>query len=310
MNARDALIETRVRRRISTFERRNGELDGLADSAARDVFVHQVIESVHRIEFVRKVLARDVSRYRADPTSELFDPLRAAIWHARAGDNDEALWLIFLFVHFGKHRTGGWRYAREVYGRVGHGGAWTWRAVAADVSGFRRWLRANETFIKRRVPAGGFGNHRKYQSLSATSATGTGAAVGSFVEWVGSQRSPADKLREVVDASPNSRAAFRRLFQDLDHVVGFGRTAKFDYLTMVGKTELAAIEPDSTYLLGATGPKAGAKLLFGARAEKRVADLQHQTDHFAEGLGDGFQVAEDALCNWQKSPTRFIAFRG
>lgn len=27
-------------------------------------------------------------------------------------------------------------------------------------------------------------------------------------------------------------------------------------------------------------------------------------------LGVGMQVMEDSLCNWQKSPTRFIHFRG
>jgi len=57
----------------------------------------------------------------------------------------------------------------------------------------------------------------------------------------------------------------------MNDVERFGRTAKFDYLTMVGKLGLAAIEPGSTYMQGATGPLKGARLLFGGRATSVAA---------------------------------------
>jgi Alpha-glutamyl/putrescinyl thymine pyrophosphorylase clade 3 len=100
----------------------------------------------------------------------------------------------------------------------------------------------------------------------------------------------------------------------MDDVVSFGRTAKFDYLTMVGKLQLAPIEPGSTYMQGATGPYQGALLLFcgNARAELSQSELEAllvQLECHLD-LYFGMQVLEDALCNWHKSPGKFKPFRG
>jgi hypothetical protein len=82
---------------------------------------------------------------------------------------------------------------------------------------------------------------------------------------------------------------------------------------MIGKLGLAPIEPDSTYMSGATGPLNGARLLFlgsptanGAtprQLDRWLVELEAQ-------LGVGMQVLEDSLCNWQKSPDDFRRFRG
>ena len=95
-------------------------------------------------------------------------------------------------------------------------------------------------------------------------------------------------------------------------VQSFGRTARFDYLTMVGKLGLAAIEPGIPYLVSATGPLKGARLLFGGSptATLSAKDLDKSVADLGGALGFGMQAAEDALCNWQKSPGKFIAFRG
>ncbi|MBO0876130.1 MAG: hypothetical protein J2P19_22350 [Pseudonocardia sp.] len=92
----------------------------------------------------------------------------------------------------------------------------------------------------------------------------------------------------------------------------FGRTARFDYLTMLGKIGLAEVEPDCAHLVGSTGPQRGARLLLEGRKngaptaqllEKRIASVQ-------EALDISYDVLEDALCNWQKSPNSFVPFRG
>ena len=95
-------------------------------------------------------------------------------------------------------------------------------------------------------------------------------------------------------------------------VVSFGRTARFDYLTMIGKLGLAHIEPGSTYMHGATGPFVGAKLLFGEAdtANLNRASLDEMLIELEAYLNVGMQAMEDALCNWQKSPSVFRAFRG
>lgn len=95
-------------------------------------------------------------------------------------------------------------------------------------------------------------------------------------------------------------------------VASFARLAKFDYLTMVGKLGLAPIEPGSPYLKGASGPLRGAILLFVAAGAQlpAVKDLDSWVIELGAYLGCGMQVMEDSLCNWQKSPDKFIAFRG
>jgi hypothetical protein len=92
------------------------------------------------------------------------------------------------------------------------------------------------------------------------------------------------------------------------NVLRFGRLARFDYLAMLGKLGLAGIKPGSTYLNGATGPLRGARLLFGVTANHSVLD--GWLGELDEELQVGMQVMEDALCNWQKSPSVFEPFRG
>lgn len=95
----------------------------------------------------------------------------------------------------------------------------------------------------------------------------------------------------------------------MDQVISFGRMAKFDYLTMVGKLGLAEIEPGIPYLSGATGPVAGARLLFG-RNDLSAQKMDARLAELGATLRVGMQVIEDSLCNWQKSPKKFMAFRG
>lgn len=105
--------------------------------------------------------------------------------------------------------------------------------------------------------------------------------------------------------------AFRWLYNSMN-VLSFGRTAKFDYLTMLAKLNLANIEADSAYLKNATGPLRGARLLFSGRIVSNISanKLDQDLICLSQYLGVGMQVIEDALCNWQKSPNRHIRFRG
>src|SRR5258708_32589044 len=102
--------------------------------------------------------------------------------------------------------------------------------------------------------------------------------------------------------------AFDNLYQSIESVSCFGRTARFDYLPMVGKLRLAAIDPPSTYMAGATGPVRGARLLFGSN--ENATTLDRWLAELDTQLNVGMQVLEDALCNWQKSPEVFTPFRG
>ena len=223
-------------------------LPGIKETAALDCFVEQLIESIRRVKYIGVIGARDISARRKDPTDEIFDPIYAAICHRREGNMDEAFWLVFLFVHFGKNAKGGWRYLKDIYGGLGKQALWTWSRLCVNPKDFQDWLHDNMSEIRQSHLAGGFGNHRKYQSLDAFGSSGTGLAFVSYVNWTGRQRSHQRLFKfHCEQANGNPFFAFDSLYRSMDSVASFGRTAKFDYLTMIGKLGLADIQPGSVY---------------------------------------------------------------
>ena len=306
----DRALARQIDERLATFHQTTHKLPGILPLVQRGAFLAQIIESIRRIRYVAVIRERAVSQRRADPNDDLFDPLKAAIHFQRQGELDEAFWMVFFFVHFGKHSSGGWRYARQVYGCLcDPNDRWDWTSTSADPGAFREWLDTHQD--QMRVPGipGGFGNHRKYQSLDAYSNSGTGAAFATYVQWVGPPRTHRELMNQALQAANGDpRETFRELYRGMNQVASFGRTARFDYLSMVGKLHLAAIEPDSTYMQSATGPLSGARLLFGVQHSATILD--QWLIELEALLGVGMQVLEDALCNWQKSPDYFTPFRG
>jgi len=296
---------------LRTFDQRKRPLPGIRAPANREAFVEQLVESIRRIRYISVISTQDLSDLRADPLSDLFDPLKAAVLRRRQGQIDEAFWLVFLSVHFGKHRRAGWRSARDVYGRLSGAVPWDWARTSSHPERFRKWLAAHQASIACR-----FGNHRKYESLDALSPSGTGAAIESYINWVDPPRTHQMLVQEAQEeVGHDPRKTFDYLYRSMGAVARFGRTAKFDYLAMVGKLGLATIEPGSTYMQGATGPLEGARLLFGgsktAALSRRDLDMLLVQLEAELNVGmQGMQVMEDALCNWQKSPGHFKPFRG
>ena len=296
---------------LDSFSQELQGLPGIADPAVKIVFIEQMLESIRRVRYVSVIHRRHISPLRISPSSELFDPLKGAVHFQRLGNVEEAYWMVFLFVHFGKNRNTGWRLARDVFGRLGEAPPWTWALVSADPVSFRDWLNDKNAILRGvdGVPRH-FGNHRKYQSLDANSSTGTGAAVETYVNWIlngGNHEELFSQAQRQCDDEP--RTSFEYLYQSMDVVASFGRTARFDYLTMVGKLQLANIEPGSTYMNGATGPLTGGRLLFG-NDRLPCREVDELLVHLDRYLHVGMQVLEDTICNWQKNPNEFSPFRG
>lgn len=234
----------------------------------------------------------------------MFDPERAATFHARNGNVDEAIWIIFLSTHFGKHRVHGWRMLRDVYSVLGTG-IWTWDRVSADPDGFYGWLNANFDRI-----GGAFGNHRKYETLRPESQNSTTKVIESFVKLT--SPSPSGHLGGLARSVGNDpQRIFDAAYEDLK-IRRFGRLAKFDLLCLLGRLNLVPLEPGSPYLRDATGPLKGARLLidgdpFSSTAPDEIEVILKRLD---ATLIIGMQVMEDSLCNWQKNPQTFIHFHG
>ena len=206
-------------------------------------FSSRSFESIRRIEYVSAIHKRKLSPLRADPSSDHFDPLKAAVLCAQRGDTDEAFWLVFLSVHFGRHGRDGWRLCRDVYAGTTPSALWTWAHVTSNVSAFRNWLAAQAAIWKNDGASRHFGNHHKYQSIDAWKKKWNRAAVQSYVEWVLLHKSHGGLVQDALNnAGVGPGKVFDYLYRSMEAVVSFGRMARFDYLTMVGKLGLAAIE--------------------------------------------------------------------
>jgi hypothetical protein len=296
-------------------------LPGIQPPARRRAFMEQLFESIHRVQYIKRGVLlkrdepRDLDPRRVDPRSDLFDPIKAAAIRCHEGEYDEACWFVFLFTHFGKHLRTGYQLTCNVFGNLGSGQNWTWARTSSNPEAFRTWLRANQAALRSGANRGYFGNHRKYTSLDADIASGTGEAFVTYVRWVLNHRNHRGLFDDAESrASHDRRRAFDILYRSMGRQVSsFARTGLFDYLTMIAKLELADIEPGSTYMTGATGPFKGARLLFGnaANGEAPATIDQWLVELEADlGLRMGMQILEDSLCNWQKSPDVFVAFRG
>lgn len=287
-------------------------LPGLNNPKHMHVFIQQMIDSVRRVDFVRVVTHRHIHPDRADGLSEAFDPVRAARLKQQAGDFDEACWLAFLFVHFGRHPVSGYRYVREFYSALGQRAPWTYAAVKADIPGMKAWLDNNEKELRRGTRRG-FGNHRKYLSLSGSNPNGTGDAFETYVKWVSSAGSHANLFDQALAQTGNDpELAFEKLYLSMRSVASFGRIGRFDYLTMIQKLGFANIKPGRPYLDSSTkGPNKGARLLFEGGAQQfSLEELERRTIVLGAYLGVGMQEMEDAMCNWGKNPGVYKYFRG
>jgi hypothetical protein len=283
-------------------------LPGIKDPAARECLVKQMIDSLHRIEFVRRLGLRPIDPRRIDPAEALFDPIQAAYLKRAAGELDEAVWLVFLATHFGHHRHWRWELTRRVYSGLGLVPTWTWARTSSRPQEFRQWFVDHAGQLAG-VP---FGNHRKYESVRPDTDNNLAQTVESYVAWIGPNRGFGLMVADAAAACGGDRKAlFDYLYRSCP-IIQFGRTAKFDLLTMLGKLSIVDIEPPYPYFSGASGPVFGAKLLLAddPRASIPVAQLTSTVVALGAALDVGMQVMEDSLCNWQKDQFKYVPFRG
>ena len=304
MRPGDNILIQEIEQKLATFDQDVKRIPGVRAAASRLCLSRQILDSIRRVRYVTTISGKAISQSITNPNYNSFSPLKAAVWHRNNGNIDEAFWLVFLATHFGKHKRTGWNLIRNVYGMLNDGNLWTWENLTDDPRGFEEWIDDNSETLSS---CGKFSNHRKYESISKT-----GKVVSSYIDWVGDELSHQQKI-ESFDDNPdgNNSTLFDTLYHSMNSVYRFGRTAKFDYLCMLGKLGLADIEPGLTYMSGATGPIVGARLLFRNEnlSPKELEFLLSKLNEHLE-LQFGMQVLEDALCNWQKNPSRYEYFGG
>ena len=313
MRQKVAHLDRQLRAGIDSCIQHDFPLPGVNNQRQQDVFVRQMIDSVRRVQYVAAINGRPLDAKRLDGLDDMFDPLRASELKKQAGDFDEACWLAFLFVHFGRHPVSGYRYVREFYSALGQRAPWTFTEVKNDIPGMKAWLNRNEGNLRRGPGKRGFGNHRKYLSLSGTKNNATGHAFETYVQWVSAVGGHTNLFSIAMQQSyEDPEKAFEWLYKSMRSVASFGRIGRFDYLTMLQKLGLANIRPGRPYLdAGTAGPNKGARLLFQSGGPNlSIREIERRCKVLGGHLGVGMQEMEDALCNWGKDPGTYKYFRG
>jgi hypothetical protein len=282
----DVLL-TRLARFLQSYD-----LPGLKTRESQSRFVEKLFNSEkrHRAIAIRKFIG-STDLHRRD-----FHPLKAIVQLFEAGDVDEAVWLLFLTIHFGQDVR---ETIRLFYAKLGVG-CWRWETVKNDPESLRAWMRANRNELRKLK----FGNHRKRRIMDPEHRRGTWKVIRSFLDWVEEhgQGSPRRALIECIAGARNPGDAFDRLYETLD-ILDFGRTAKFDLLCLLGNLRIFDLLPPHCYLRDATGPKQGALLMATGRREGRFqSEMERTIRKLTTFLGVPVETMEDALCNWQKRP--------
>jgi len=299
----DLEFATAVEAAISGWETNHGALPGLTRQRARDCFIRQLVDSDRRRRFLSLYPdSKRLTNAQADPSNPVFNPYAAAVLAHRCGDTNEALWITFLAIHFGKHPVAHWRYLQNVYGCLG-AGRWDWPTISGDPTAFRIWLANNLDEVQGALPRG-FGNHRKRETLRDS---GTGEAIESYVDWIGESADHVERFASIIGDDPDPGNSFEMLYGSMRAVFRFGRLARLDYLTTAHRLGLIQAEAGRPYLPESSGPLKGARELFGP---SQPAKLELQATEFGRQANIPFAVLEDAICNWQKSPLRFRHFGG
>jgi len=207
-----------------------------------------------------------------------------------AGDLDEAICRSFLAAHFGRASANESQYASaaDFLCAFGKEPYWTWSRATASATALRDWL----INYQNNLQALNYGNHRKYESKQPDDIW---KVLRSFVDLATRNGGPARLV--ALEPGITEMSGFDVIYRRLRPIVRFGRTGRFDFLTLLIDLQLFAAEPSSCYLRGSTGPKKGARKLWG---ERSIGESDYLATDLAQQLGISPMALEDALCNWQK----------
>lgn len=308
MHIKDKNEQNRISDLLDEFSTRHRCLVGIHNTNRKSILVAQIIDSKRRIEYLQIISIRARSANLSTPFSGSFQPLAGAAAMHKAGKVDDAYWLVYLATHFGKHKADGWNLTEDIYGRFGQGGVWNWASASNDPQAMANWLEANYPHVTSAGRPRRFGNHRKFETLKP-GPKGTGYALATYIAWIkahGSHQAMIESAQANVGQNPQE--VFAYLYKDLNNISKLGRLGKFDLLCNLSNLQIAPIYPDKGYINESTGPRLGARLLFGNNSA--MPELESACNDLAKCLDVSPQVIEDSLCNWQKSPDKYVHFRG
>lgn len=308
MRIKDQAEFERVSCLLGNFPQKKSSLVGLHSQEHKTTLILQILDSIRRIKYLQLKSARARSASLHTPFSGSFEPLSGSVVLQKHGHLDDAYWLVYLATHFGKHKDDGWNLTEDFYGRFGEGGVWDWATASCRPEAVAEWIETIYPSVTNAGRSRRFGNHRKFETLKP-GPKGTGSAIETYIRWIKQYGSHGALLSEAQKSvGQNPKEVFAFLYKELANVAKLGRLGKFDLLCNLSNLQIAPIYANSAYIAQSTGPKAGARLLFGNSINSKT--LEASCSELAAHLNVSPQVIEDALCNWQKSPDKYVHFRG
>ncbi|WP_019671990.1 alpha-glutamyl/putrescinyl thymine pyrophosphorylase clade 3 protein [Psychrobacter lutiphocae] len=276
--------------------------DGLP-AISYEILALQLLDSIKQEQQIEALFNQPLSQTCCDPKSPDFDPIKAIV-RIKDIDYDEACWLSFLLIYTNDSAESDWAFMRLLYNGIGlTAPRLTWQFITEQTLSLQDSLQQLAKALAAHDPKPKFGHHRAYESLAQLPAV-----FHSYIAFITEQGGHKALFKPHKTLKPNKKviakqAYFQTLYSLIRNIYRFGRLSTFEYLCLVGKMGLADVAPDSCYIAEASGPKRGAKLLFGMLTNE-------QLDNHAVGLADyldvGYQQMEAAICHWQKSPQRYI----
>lgn len=278
------------------------------------VLADYIVANERQVQYFERLKQRaEMQRFSPsciDVTSKYFDPIKAIIYLNKI-DKAEALWLAFLVIHTGDSARSNWQYLKQLYGNHddnrGQGQALTWHNISQNPALIDTWIDNSLSKDSIKDSRFKFGKHRKYESVKQM-----GAVMQSYQDWL-TEMGGIDGLLAIDAISKHSVSPVRQTDSTMQRfaalyrrlrIFRFGRLAKFEWLSLLGYTGVLDIKADHCYLTEATGPKRGAKLLFGMR---RDSDLERLAIDVADALAVDYAIFEASLCHWQASPDYYIS---
>jgi hypothetical protein len=252
----------------------------------------EFIEQIERSSAYRK---KEAQRSKTHDDQNIFGLINLAREAGKPANLDDAVWYCYLATHFGEHLLCDGETLKSAFRLLcafGRKPYWTWSRFHSNPVAFKEWLSKNVGELASLE----YGNHRKFQSKQAS---GIWKVVESFLVMANEYGGPA-KLLELDPTASDEHEAFRRLFERLRELRGFGVLGAFDLVVLLRDTKLVRAEPDSCYLTGRRkdrGPLGGAIKLWGEMSTTKLEELAAQ---LAKKLGISHAVLESALCEWYK----------
>lgn len=272
-------------------------LNATIDAKTLNTLARQTNDSIRRIEIYRSYRERAI---HAVNNGLDFNHTSIPFVLAQRSDlsQNNRLWILYLAIYFGKSNQSGWElFNRATFDK--NKSMILFQDIQKDLDEYFRYLTSFDFF-----EGCSYSNHRKFTAKRLTGEKGVFESMEYFV-------------KNINQYSFEHKIDFHSIYKAAQKIPNFGRLAAFDFASTLVKCGFDVAEPESMYGENSTGPLNAIGLLLrltnGDSSQKAKLQLCSDLMEWFQKNSNIFmvgQVLEDAVCNWQKNPSKYIWYKG